>query len=229
MSIFSKPKDEHDAKIEKIEEEIRQKKTRIAELRAETSNLNTEEQKVASEHAALKTRLETLRRRQEELRQLKDEETALADQIKQFEEKNAKFLGQLAELRETRDALRRQTTELRQQVSRETSAGQNDQSELDKLQQTLRENQTRKEKILADTATLTREQTELNGAEEKYKNLMGEVALLRQKYEKTKLLVKELENDIDPIAKTILAIWQSLPPDAAVDKKLDLNRRPAPE
>lgn len=211
MGIFSG--NQKDDKVANLESEAQERNKRIAELRAQISNLKRDEEKVQSEYNAVQSRIVAHRKRSESLSQLKTEETTLIQDIKQREEKQADLITELEQLQETRRCLMSQIAPLRSRVENEKKEAKKDSEEVARLEKILSDNAARKQKILEDTESQKKTERELKSLEEKRKEIKEGYPLVQKKYEETKRLVDEMEKNETLINQSIQDIWKKLQPD----------------
>lgn len=226
MALFSG--NQKDDKVANLEKEAQERLVRIGELRAQIANLTREETKVQAEYDAVQSRVVALRKRSEELKQLKVEEASLTKDIKLREEKHADLIAELASLQETRRQHVIQIGQMRAQVANEEAGAKKERDELARLEKILADNETRREKILADQTRLKKDEEELKTLEKEYSKMGERIQLARKQYEETKRLVETMKKNVMPINQAIMDIWQKLPPDA-LDQKLVLLQKSRPE
>ena len=225
MAIFSHTPTPEE-KVKKLENDAQTAMQRIGMLRAEISKLANEEKQVQAEYDAVKLRTAFLQKRSEELSKMKQEEDSLTADIRMREEKQKDLQAHLTQLQDERKSYVAQIATLRSQVSNESKGAEQDKLEVARLEKILADNAARKEKIVADTEFCKTSQAELLQLEEQYKQIAENIPLMRKQYELTRRLVEEMRGNTDPVAKSILEIWQKLPDDV-LDKRLIINQRPS--
>ena len=211
MNFFSG--NQKDDKVANLENEAQERIKRVAELRAQISNLKTEEAKAQSEYDAVNARVTALRKRKDELTQLKTEEATLLKDVKLKEEKQSALIAELERIQETRRQLTTQIAPLRSQVANEEVGAKKDMEEAARLGKILADNAARKKTIQTDTEFVKKAEEELQTMEKDYNEIVERIPLTRKKHEETKQLVTELEKNIKPINQSILDIWKKLPDD----------------
>lgn len=211
--------DRKDDKVTNLENDAQERIRRIGSLRAQIVRLASEEKEIRLEYDETEIRRTSLRKRRDELARMKEEEAALNKDVRQREEKQSELIAELERLREIRGRLIPEVARLRANLSNEESGVKNDLEESARLEKALAEKVARKKKIIEDTEFFRQAEEELSQLEEQYKQIAERIPLTRKKYEQTKQIVEAMGKNIDPISRSIMDIWQQLPPDV-LDKKL---------